>query len=388
MASASAAARLCILACRRAPRLNQIPRTQQITRQCAVAQRAFSTSTIRWARENDPKAEEEEEEEDLGPIELKKLDAAFQADITPEGLKQLDELAKENGYNTIDQYLEATLETTPGWASEDRSLADELMRDDKGARPNKQSFWFDDEDPDTNTEELEEFDEDDITSMAHGKLDEIREMRNYARLAVWEMPLLAKLAKPFKPPTDGEVLRWRYTSYMGEFHPAEKKVVVQFAPDDLKLTKVQTDKLKKLAGPRYNPETEIIKMSCESFEHQAQNKRYLSNLVDDMIASAKDPKDTFEDIPLDTRHHTFSNKPKFPKEWRLTDTRRKELAEIRQQAAIADVQKAEGGLLVDGTKAIEEFLMKRALEDQKREKVAELVAATPRAGAGGNRARR
>lgn len=27
--------------------------------------------------------------------------------------------------------------------------------------------------------------------MAHGKLEEVREMRHYARLAVWEMPLLA-----------------------------------------------------------------------------------------------------------------------------------------------------------------------------------------------------
>lgn len=174
---------------------------------------------------------------------------------------------------------------------------------------------------------------------------------------------------------------------MGEFHPAEKKVVVQFAPDDLKLTPVQTEKLKKLAGPRYNPETEIIKMSSESFEHQAQNKRYLSNLVDDLIAAAKDPKETFEDIPLDTRHHEFKPKPRFPKEWRMSPERRKELDEYRQRAAIEDVQRAEGGLLVDGAQAIDDYLMKKALEDQKKQKVAELVAA-PVKSAGGSRARR
>ena len=74
---------------------------------------------------------------------------------------------------------------------------------------------------------------------------------------------------------------------MGEFHPAEKKVVVEFCAADLGLTPVQEMKMKKLVGPRYNPETEIIRMSCEMFEHQAQNKRYLSDLVDKLIAEAK-----------------------------------------------------------------------------------------------------
>ncbi|KAF5000568.1 hypothetical protein FDECE_11195 [Fusarium decemcellulare] len=386
MASASAAARLCVLACRRAPRLQRIPRSQHINHQKGLTQRTFSTSTIRWAREKE-QHHEEDEEEDFGPIELKKLEAALESAATPEGMKQLDELAKENGYNTVDEYLEHELERRPNWSSEDRSLLENLQRDDKGERPNKQSFWFDEEDPETNTEELEEFDEDDITSMAHGKLDQVREMRQYARLAVWELPLLSQFAKPFVPPTDNQVLRWRHTSYMGEFHPAEKKVVVQFAPDDLKLTPVQTEKLKKLAGPRYNPETEIIKMSCESFEHQAQNKRYLSNLVDDLIAAAKDPKDTFEDIPLDTRHHKVQPKPRFPKEWRMSPERRKELDEYRQRVAVEDLKKAEGGLLVDGTQVIDDYLMKKTLEDEKKQKVAELVAA-PAKGHGGSRARR
>lgn len=175
--------------CRRAPRVHSFPRPQRISRPCSVAQRAFTTSTTRQAR----KDEHDDGEDPDAPIvlDLKKLKAAFAESATPEGLQQLDELAKENGYNTIDEYLEATLERTPGWASEDRALADELMKDDRGEKPNKQSFWFDEEDPDTNTEEHDEFDEDDITSMAHGKLDEVRDMRQYARLAVWEMPLLS-----------------------------------------------------------------------------------------------------------------------------------------------------------------------------------------------------
>ena len=75
---------------------------------------------------------------------------------------------------------------------------------------------------------------------------------------------------------------------MGEFHPADRKVVVEFCPKDCAdLTDVQQMKLKKLAAARYNPEKDIIKISCERFEHQAQNKRYLGDLVDKMIATAK-----------------------------------------------------------------------------------------------------
>lgn len=74
---------------------------------------------------------------------------------------------------------------------------------------------------------------------------------------------------------------------MGEYHPAEKKVVVEFSPQDFGLTSQQQLKLKKLAGARYNPEKEWIKMSCESFEHQAQNKRHLAELVEKLVAEAK-----------------------------------------------------------------------------------------------------
>jgi small subunit ribosomal protein S35 len=100
--------------------------------------------------------------------------------------------------------------------------------------------------------------------------------------------IFAEMAKPFEPPTEEQVLRFRYTTYMGEEHPAEKKVVVEFCPADMPgLTPVQVEKLKKLAGVRYNPETEIIKMSCEMFESQAQNKRYLGDLVDTMLQEAR-----------------------------------------------------------------------------------------------------
>jgi small subunit ribosomal protein S35 len=150
----------------------------------------------------DRKADQDGEDGDGGlykTLNLKLMNKSFLESVTPESLKQLDELAKSNGYTSVEEYLEATLRETPGWASEDRALEEDLYKDDAGEKPNKTSFWFDEDDPETNSEEHDEFDEDDITSMAHGKLDEMRDMRHYARLAIWEMPLLA--SKPPPPAT-------------------------------------------------------------------------------------------------------------------------------------------------------------------------------------------
>ena len=36
----------------------------------------------------------------------------------------------------------------------------------------------------------------DLSSLAHGELEHHREMRHYARLAAWEMPLLASMFVP------------------------------------------------------------------------------------------------------------------------------------------------------------------------------------------------
>lgn len=47
--------------------------------------------------------------------------------------------------------------------------------------------------------EDEEFEGDDITSLGHGELEQHREMREYARIAAWEMPLLSSTA-PASPP--------------------------------------------------------------------------------------------------------------------------------------------------------------------------------------------
>lgn len=315
-------------------------------------------------------------------------------DLTPEELKQLETIVgtddKTGEPQTFNQALAKDDADQELHNSGDRRELVELIRE-MNPRLSRDTPGYDPADPDATARDTDEvFNEDDITEVAHSKLDELREGRHYARIAAWEMPLLSKLAKPFVPPTAQQPLRFRYTTYMGEYHPAEKKVVVEFAPKDLGLTPVQTEKLKKLVGTRYNPSKDSIKMSCESFGQPAQNKRYLSDLVDKLIAEAKDPKDTFEDVPLDTRHHTVKTKPKYPKEWYLTKERKLELAAQRARALELDSAKAAEGKLVDGVKSIETYLTLPAKEKKEAGKasLAEMVTANRvRAGKGGANAK-
>lgn len=148
---------------------------------------------------------------------------------------------------------------------------------------------------------------------------------------------------------------------MGETHPAEKKIVVEFCTGDLPgLTEAQRIKLIKLVGPRYNPETDIVKMSCEMFETQAQNKRYLGDLVDTLMVEAKDETDKFEDVPLDFRHHKFKRKIQFPKQWEHTPGRVSGLRSKRHEMAHKQRLRELEGKVVDGAEVIENWLKKTA----------------------------
>ncbi|KAK5120705.1 hypothetical protein LTR85_006063 [Meristemomyces frigidus] len=200
------------------------------------------------------------------------------------------------------------------------------------------------------------YEEDDISSLAHSELDQHRELREMVRIAAWEMPLLSSLSKPFvRPDSKAMPLRWRYTTYMGEVHPAARKVVVEFKPSDLPgLEAQQKEKLLKLAGPRYNPVTGVLKMSCESFETQAQNKRYLGDTIQSLISEAKDPNaDTFADVPLDTRHVKHKPPLRFPTAWLLTEKRRAELEARRRAGLLEEGQRVESDRMVSGVAAIE-----------------------------------
>ncbi len=203
-------------------------------------------------------------------------------------------------------------------------------------------------------EDLSRVGVDSMSSLAYREIEQHKELREVVRIAAWEMPLLSRFAKPFHIPTEDQVLRWRYTAYMGEPHPAARKVVVEFQPEKLTdLDPGQRMKMLKLAGARYNPSTKTIKMSCESFETQAQNKRYLADTITKLIAEAKDLEtDSFADVPLDTRHHKPRIKHKFPKEWAMTAERKAQLEDKWKTERLEDAQKYQEGKIAHGIKAL------------------------------------
>ena len=177
----------------------------------------------------------------------------------------------------------------------------------------------------------------------------------------------AELAKPFTPPPLDHPLRFRYTTYMGETHPGSKKIVVEFCTRDLRdLTEPQRIKLIKLLGPRYNPDTDIVKMSSEMFETPAQNKRYLGDLVDTLIEEAKDETDTFEDVPLDFRHHKSKPKPQFPEGWKLTKEKKARLEEDRKLRLELEREREMQGKLVEGVQVVEEAMKRLPVRDESR----------------------
>ena len=155
---------------------------------------------------------------------------------------------------------------------------------------------------------------------------------------------------------------------MGEVHPSAKKVVLEFCTEDLLLvlTPPQRTKLIKLCGPRYNPSTDIVKMSSEMFETQAQNKRYLGDLVDTLIAEAKNEADMFEDVPFDFRHHKERKEVTFPEEWRMNEERQARLESDRRARMIAERQREEQGRVLVGSQIIEGALKAMPVVDESR----------------------
>ncbi|KAK7205210.1 mitochondrial ribosomal subunit protein-domain-containing protein [Myxozyma melibiosi] len=168
-------------------------------------------------------------------------------------------------------------------------------------------------------------DGDELPSEVHRRVEQHREKREYNRVAAWEMPLLSKEAIPFVAPTNKEVFKFRYTTYMGQEHAGEAKVTVEFEMKAVaklyfgegKERAKRVHKMSLLCGPRYNPTSGIVHMSSERFPNAVQNKKFLADSLKKLLVEAYDIEtEAFEDIPRDTRHVKPKKKvPMFPKEW-------------------------------------------------------------------------
>ncbi|KAJ5136204.1 hypothetical protein N7448_004758 [Penicillium atrosanguineum] len=320
--------------------------------------RSFSNSPFRFVSDDrvvppppkDLKAEDYPAAPEYSPDLLSKEDRSMYDMMAPEQRAQFDadnrRLVAE--FNDVEKRaaMFAELDKKVNQIDKEEDLRFEDIRG------KQRGFWAED-DPDEFAQVEdgdEEINDDEITAMAHAELELHREVREYARIAAWDMPMLSKLAKPFTLPPDTHILRFRYTTYMGEQHPAEPKVVVELASKDLSpkyLSEAQRQTFLKLVGTRYNPQTDIVKMSSEQFGSRAQNKRYLADVINSLIKEAK-TGDAYTDIPLDLRHHKPKTRVQFPEAWNMTEERRQQLAARRAERIAAEKERA---AIVDGGKA-------------------------------------
>lgn len=346
----------------------------------------FGDETARAMDGEEENADEDLEDEDEEGSGWSLDDASGPMD---EELERIDSDMETEMFDDIEGFVEEGESGEPKWPPGFFSMDEE--RDDPG------------EDP--------EFENDDITSTAHGELEQHRELREFARVMVWDMPLLFSTFSPqycssynichpfrticiscyrantsgmlltlttdharaFQAPSVETPIRFRYTTYLGETHPASRKVVMTFSLSALpNFTEVQSSKLIKLLGVRYNPESTTAKLSCELYPTAAQNKRYLGDLLDKLMTEAKDAKDTFEDVPFDFRHHKPKKRYPFPEEWKLTEERRKQLDARREEKSKLEEQRTLDGTVVQGAMLIEDMLRPAA----KSEKEAVLQMAT------------
>lgn len=109
-----------------------------------------------------------------------------------------DERISEEERALATRMLEDWDKVSPNMRTEIERLASDINEETATLRrpmiPKKDSFWNSDEpDQDLITDEVgeDDFEEDDMMAMGHAKLEEHREFREYARVAVWEMPLLS-----------------------------------------------------------------------------------------------------------------------------------------------------------------------------------------------------
>ncbi|KAI0800991.1 mitochondrial ribosomal subunit protein-domain-containing protein [Fomes fomentarius] len=160
--------------------------------------------------------------------------------------------------------------------------------------------------------------EDDAPEPTHRYLQQQRDMLYYLRLIEHEMPKLVAYRKPFVLPDASTPLVIRNISYGGEPHPAAAKRTIVVPVARLPLANAQAiHKFKILAGPRWTPDAPAdsglgseesgaehgyFKISCEDFPKGAMNLKWASDTIDRLLAAANDLKETFSDIPVDTRH--------------------------------------------------------------------------------------
>lgn len=175
---------------------------------------------------------------------------------------------------------------------------------------------YDEQDRTFDMDDMEEWEFDDHHTYSHMLLESFRDVRKYARQIKFEHPTLAEHAKPYRPPPTSHVLKFERTVTLGDKYQAkDRKVVLRVQVSQLGLKGPQLHKFLLLVGPRYNPETDELKMSETREPSSLMNKKRLADTLSELISESKKTDDMFADVPLSFGHHKYKYKMPFPAEW-------------------------------------------------------------------------
>ncbi len=163
--------------------------------------RAFTSSPVSPRRNNEDDYDDDDEDyDDDEMLPSKRVPVAFIDTLDPhsrahyESLSPADRKEFEAAAHRLDAHMnspavEARLSAA---VSEAVYHISQEVPDDESLPPKiRPGFAAMGEVDEQGSGEDEEFDDDDITSLGHGELEQHREMREYARIAAWEMPLLS-----------------------------------------------------------------------------------------------------------------------------------------------------------------------------------------------------
>ncbi|KAJ1846106.1 37S ribosomal protein S24, mitochondrial [Coemansia sp. RSA 2706] len=190
-------------------------------------------------------------------------------------------------------------------------------------------------------EEVPEFEYNDHHTFGHMLLESVRDVRKYARQTKYELPTLAEHARPFRLPPSQNILQFERSFTMGEKYLAQdRKVVLRVKVAKLGLKGAELRKFVLLAGVRYTPETDELRMSESREITSLLNKKRLADTLVELIAEAKKQDDTFADVPMDFSYREFKPKPRVPRRWlsEQEQTRLKNKAQSKAQAKPTEVQ--------------------------------------------------
>lgn len=113
--------------------------------------------------------------------------------LSPEEREQWREEARQMHDHMTSPEVESELQGEVSQAVFETS--EEVPHTDTVVKKIRSGFFAMGEAEEQDSGEDEKFEGDDITSLGHGELEQHREMRHYARIAAWEMPLLSSMPR-------------------------------------------------------------------------------------------------------------------------------------------------------------------------------------------------